>query len=98
MIAYILPLYPFSRHILARRRKQGTPAPLVDRIFQERSNGSHTHFPQGPVRIHGLFLLIRTHPTGMRGINPRPVEFGALKAWLVVLDAPHEGTNEEDEC
>ena len=93
---HVLPLYSFLDHILACRREQRRPTPLVRRILQERPHSLHSNLPLHPIRIHSLLLLIRTHTSRMHSIDPRTLIFRTLKPRLIILHSPHHGTSEED--
>lgn len=91
-----MPLYPLIDDVLARRRKQRRPAPLVHGILHEWVDAPHPDLPERPVRVHGLRELVRRDRARMRGVDPRPGVLWALEAGLVAEGAPDEGAREED--
>lgn len=93
---YVLPLDALLDDVLARRREQRRPAPFIHGILHKRLDGRDAHLAQRPVRVHGLRELVRRDAAGVHGVDPGPVELGALEAGFVVAHAADEGAREED--
>lgn len=93
---YVLPLNLILDDVLARRGEQGRSTPLIHGALHERLHDRDPDLARNPVRLFTLLVLVRRDDARMRGVDPRPVVFGALEAGLVVERAPDEGAHEED--